>query len=200
MRWRNRLVLALAAPAAFVLLSWITSGLWLRAIGGMLVSDSEPRRADAAVVLAGDYRGSRMLKACELLRAGHVPVVLVSGPMGWYGINEADLAIRFATDRGCPADSIQPVYITAHSTAEEAREFRPELERRGIGSLLLVTSNYHTSRALRTFRRTLPERIELLPIAAPDPYFTPDAWWRSREGQKTMFFEFSKTVADWIGL
>lgn len=166
----------------------------------MLVSDFEPRRADAALVLAGDHRGNRILKACELLRAGHVPVVLVSGPMGWYGTNEADLATRFATGHGCPADSIQPVYITAHSTVEEAREVRPELERRRIGSVLLVTSNYHTARALRTFRRTLPERMEIAPVAAPDPYFTPDAWWHSREGQKTMFFEFSKTVADWIGL
>ena len=120
--------------------------------------------------------------------------------MGWYGTNEADLAISFARARGCPPDSIQPLYITAHSTAQEAREVRPELERRGIGSVLLVTSNYHTARALRTFRRTLPERIEIFPIAAPDPYFTPVAWWHNREGQKTMFFEFSKTVADWIGL
>ena len=140
------------------------------------------------------------MRACELLRNGNVPVVLVSGPMEWYGTNEADLAIRFATARGCPAGSFQPLYLKALSTSEEARKLRPELERRGIRTLLLVTSNFHTGRAFRTFRREMPEQIELLPVAAPDPYFAPDSWWHNREGQKTAFFELTKTVADWIGL
>ena len=200
MRSRKRLVPALATFAAILLLLWVSSSLWLGALGNLVVSDSQSRQADAAVVLAGDHRGNRVMKACELLKGGHVPRVLVSGPMDWYGINEADLAIRFATARGCPAESLQAVYIKAHSTTEEAQAFRAELERRGVRSLLLVTSNYHTARALRTFRRQLPDRIEVVPVAATDPYFSPDRWWHSREGQKTMFFELSKTVADWIGL
>ena len=164
------------------------------------MADAEPRRADAALVLAGDPRGNRVLKACDLVRAGHVPVVLVSGPTSWYGTNEADLAIRFAVSRGCPAEPLQPVYSKALSTAEEAQHVRPELDRRGIRTLLLVTSNFHTARALRTFRRERPSRIDVIPVAAGDPYFSEGSWWHTREGQKTAFFELSKTVADWIGL
>jgi hypothetical protein len=37
-------------------------------------------------------------------------------------------------------------------------------------------------------------------IAAPDPHFQPDTWWRTREGQKAWFFEASKTIAGWLGL
>jgi len=140
------------------------------------------------------------MKACELVRKGHVGVVLVSGPTDWYGINEADLAIRFAAARGCPAELFQPLYIKAMSTAEEARKARPELERRNIRTLLLVTSNFHTARALRSFRREMPRDMQLLPVASPDPYFSADGWWHAREGQKTAFFELSKTIADWIGL
>jgi uncharacterized SAM-binding protein YcdF (DUF218 family) len=92
------------------------------------------------------------------------------------------------------------VYIRALSTTQEARGFKPELERQGFRTLLLVTSNYHTARALRTFRREMPANMEFVTIAAADPYFSPETWWRTREGQKTVFFEWSKTVADWIGL
>ena len=197
---RKRLVLSFVILACLILILWLTSAIWLRAIGAALVADSAPRRADAALVLAGDHRGNRILKACELLRGGHIRKVLVSGPMNWYGINEADLAIRFAASTGCPAESFQPVYIKALSTTEEAQKFRPELERQGVRSLLLVTSNFHTARALRTFRREMPANIELVPIAAADPYYTPETWWHTREGQKTAFFELSKTAADWIGL
>jgi hypothetical protein len=42
--------------------------------------------------------------------------------------------------------------------------------------------------------------LELIPVAAPDLYFSPDSWWEHREGQKAVFFELSKTVANWIGL
>lgn len=199
MRSRKRFVVPAAILAGAALLLWLTSATWLEAIGGALVADSSPERADAALVLAGDYRGERIMKACSLFQAGVAPVVFVSGPMEWYGVNEADMAVRFATSRGCPAGALQPVYIRALSTTEEARKFGPELKRRGIRTLLLVTSNFHTARAARTFRREV-EGIRIIPVAAPDRYFTPDSWWRTREGQKTVFFEGSKTIADWIGL
>jgi hypothetical protein len=37
-------------------------------------------------------------------------------------------------------------------------------------------------------------------VAAPGEYFHPDSWWRNREGQKTVFFEWSKTVATALGI
>jgi hypothetical protein len=37
-------------------------------------------------------------------------------------------------------------------------------------------------------------------VAAPDQFFRPDSWWRNREAQKTVFFEWSKTVATALGI
>jgi hypothetical protein len=37
-------------------------------------------------------------------------------------------------------------------------------------------------------------------IASPDRHFTPRGWWKDREGQKVLFFEWSKTIATFIGL
>ena len=197
---RRRFIAAAAFALALLAILGLTGSWWLRALGEALVSSSAPSRADAILVLAGDPRGNRIIHACGLARSGLAPVVLVSGPMETYGINEADLAIRYAVSKGCPAGLMQPVYIRALSTTEEARAIGPELGRRGIRNLVIVTSNYHTARAGRTFRRVLGDSVHVATVAAPDPWFTVDGWWQTREGQKTWFFEASKTVADWIGL
>ncbi|HYP14520.1 MAG TPA: YdcF family protein [Bryobacteraceae bacterium] len=187
------LFLLLALP--FIFHRQILSG-----IGHYIVSASGPKKADAALVLAGDIRGNRIRTASQLVRNGFVPVVLVSGPMEWYGINEATLAIDFAVRQGDPASWYVPVFYSATSTLSEATALPRILRSRNIRRLLIVTSNFHTRRAGSIFRRKLPGDIEISMIAAPDPYFTPEGWWQNREGQKTVFFEVSKTIADWIGL
>lgn len=181
-------------------LLWFGRSFWLSAIGGFLVASDPPGPAQAILVLAGDHRGNRILKACELLREGAAPVVFVSGPTEWYGVNEAVLAIRFAVSKGCPERAFEPLFIRAFSTVEEADAIVPLLEQRGIRDLLVVTSDFHTSRSRRVYLRRAGGRMKVRMAAAPDPYFSPEGWWRTREGQKTVFFELSKTIAWWVGL
>jgi uncharacterized SAM-binding protein YcdF (DUF218 family) len=197
----KRSLVLILIPSILLGVLLLTSGIWLTAIGRALVRDEAPRNADAIIVLAGDGTGGRVLKACQLARERLAPLILVSGPMAQYGINEADLAVHFAVQNGCSREWLRPVYFHAMSTEEEAREFgkyitgHPE-----IRSLLLVTSEYHTARSFRTFHKQLGSHVTLTSVAAPDRYFTPQGWWHNREGQKTVFFEVSKTLANWIGL
>jgi uncharacterized SAM-binding protein YcdF (DUF218 family) len=172
----------------------------LLAAGNYLVETRAPEKADAALVLAGDYRGKRVVRAAELVRQGFAPVALVSGPMEVYGVNEASLAIQFATRRGFPESYFEPLSNDALSTFEEARAIAPELRRRNIRRLLLVTSNYHTHRAAGIFRKELGPNVVVQSIAAPDMYFEPGAWWQNREGRKVAFYEYSKMVAGWMGM
>jgi uncharacterized SAM-binding protein YcdF (DUF218 family) len=86
------------------------------------------------------------------------------------------------------------------STAEEAKVLEPELKRRNIQKILIVTSDFHTARAGRTFRNLFQDRIQVRMVAAPDLYFRADSWWRHREGQKTVLFEIQKTIAYGVGL
>ena len=37
-------------------------------------------------------------------------------------------------------------------------------------------------------------------IAAPDEFFRADSWWHNREGRKTIYMEWSKTVASFLGM
>jgi uncharacterized SAM-binding protein YcdF (DUF218 family) len=183
-----------------VLLFLFSYKIALRAAGEYLVTSSPLEKADAAVVLAGDYDGFRILRAGELVRDGYTPVALVSGPKTVYGLSEAALAIQYAVGQGVPASYFEPFSLEALSTLEEARAFAPELRKRNIHKILLVTSNYHTHRATSIFRRVLGNGIEVRAVPAPDKYFKPESWWQAREGQKILFYEYSKTIADWLGM
>jgi uncharacterized SAM-binding protein YcdF (DUF218 family) len=176
---------------------------WLRAIGHALIRDDGPAKADIAVVLAGDYWGNRIVKGGELVRLGYVPAALVSGPSGFYGQHECDPAIAYAVRQGFPAEWFVPFPNNARSTQEEASAILPELLRRNTHRVLLVTSDYHTRRALRIFRATesrMGGRIDIRAVAAPDEEFHPDSWWQSRQGQKVAFMEWTKTLAEVVGL
>ena len=78
-----------------------------------------------------------------------------------------------------------------------------ELRRRNAHSFLLVTSDYHSGRATRIFRAVARE-VGYAPVmrtvTSPDESFRLDRWWRSREGQKTVLLEWTKTAAAVIGL
>ena len=169
-------------------------------MGEYLVRVDPIVQADAALVLAGDWNGDRIIKAAEVAKQGYAPIVLVSGPMAIYGVNEAALAIAYAVNHGYPRDMFVAMHSGAFSTRDEVNFFAPELRKRGVRRLLIVTSDFHTRRAGKLFRKALGPDIEVRMIAAPDRHFTADGWWKDREGQKVLFFEGSKTIASFLGL
>jgi uncharacterized SAM-binding protein YcdF (DUF218 family) len=171
----------------------------LTALGSYLIRADPPQKADAALVLAGDSWGYRILTGAQLVRDGYVPTELVSGPDGAYGMHETALAIPYAVNHGYPQSYFVPLDHEARSTQTEAAAVLPEIRRLGIHRLLLVTSNFHTRRAGKIFRDAAPD-LTILVVAAPDKNFTPGAWWHDREAQKTFVAEWEKTIANWFGI
>jgi uncharacterized SAM-binding protein YcdF (DUF218 family) len=194
----RRRILWLAAVSVLVAAA-AAHPIWLAAIGRFLVSAGDPVQADAVLVLAGDSYGHRVMKGGELIRRGYAPRAFVSGTPGYYDTHECDLAIAFAVRRGYPESCFVPIRHVSYSTLEEARNVLPELRRRGVRKLLIVTSDYHTRRAGAIFRALAPD-LAISVVAARDEFFTPEGWWKSRQGQKAVYFELSKTIANWIGL
>jgi uncharacterized SAM-binding protein YcdF (DUF218 family) len=170
----------------------------LGALGSYLVHDEPPGRADVILVLAGDASGGRILKGGELVREGYAPKAIVSGPEV-YGVHECELAIALAERAGYPASYFVHFEHGAHSTAEEAQDAAPLLRSMGAKHVLLVTSDFHTRRAGRIFRAAMPD-IAFDVVGADDAHFTPNGWWKDREGRKTFVTEWMKTVAAWFGV
>lgn len=189
----------LAIAAVFILLVILIHSVWLGWMGSLLVDAEVPSHADVIVTLAGDPAGHRILRAAELVKQGYAPKVLVSGPGGIYDLHECDLAIPFAVRHGYPAGWFMPVPHSAHSTEEEARALLPVIEKLHARTVIVVTSDYHTRRAVRTLRAAWPG-IELHVVAAGDDYFSAYGWWHSREGRKIFLLEWTKTLASVVGL
>jgi len=178
---------------------YLTGNWWLPWLGHALISSEEPFKAEAVICLAGDGTGHRITKAASLVKEGYAPVVLVSGPGSVYDMNEAHLAIDFVVRRGFPREAMLPVVHNANSTLEEAWVFRDYLSKRGMKRILLVTSDYHTARASRTFRSVL-DGVEVRTVAAPDRDFQADSWWKNRPARKLVFMEWTKTFARMLGI
>lgn len=185
--------------AAAVVLAWVFHHALLVAFGSYLVHTDALQKADIALVLGGDGRGRRILGGAELAREGYAPQVLVSGPGSAYGYHECDLAIQYAVRNGYPESYFRHMEHDGHSTRDEAEVAAPILRQMGVHTVLLVTSAFHTRRAGAVFRSATPE-IRYIVVGVPDDYFSVDAWWRNREGRKIVFLEWTKTVANWLGI
>ncbi len=185
--------------ALFVAALGSTATLWLAALGRFLVRSDEPFQAEFAVVLGGDYYGRRVRAAGDLVRQGYARKALVSGNPFHYDLCECDLAIDHAVRSGFPREYFERFESRALSTTEEVIAIGKELNRRSVKRALLVTSTFHTRRAGRNVDR-LTSGIEFRVIPAKDEFFTPEGWWKSREGRKSFAFEAMKTVADYMGL
>lgn len=188
-----------AGFAVALLVVWLFRGAILTAIGSYLVDAGPPHKADVVLVLAGDATGERIKTGANLVREGFAPKVLVSGPSGAYGEYECEPAIRFAVKAGYPESYFVHAENDARSTDEEAQQMRKYFEQAGARSVLLVTSDFHTRRAARIFRKAYPQ-IQFYVVAAPTLDFQADRWWKSRQGEKVAFLEWTKTLANWWGI
>lgn len=201
---RRRKLIRTAATIGGVLLIlvaalWLFRASLLTLSGRLLVEDDGPSKADAILVLGGDDSGMRILRAAQLATQGYSPYVLVSGPPNLLG-HYSDVTIEFAERNGYQDKLFRAVWLPpgADSTRSEAAFLGKYLRAHSLNRILLVTSNFHTRRAARLWRKEAPW-IHVTVVAAPDPSFTPDGWWKTRNGQKTFLLEWMKTLAASMG-
>jgi hypothetical protein len=178
-RWRWFVFLLLAAAAV------------VARSGRFLVVD-EPQKADVVLVLAGetDRRPSRGL---ELLAGGLGARLVLDVPVATiYRWSLPELAAKYAqSSASANKISICPIY--GLSTKAESHEAGRCMEAIGGKTVLLVTSDFHTRRALSIFRRELPG-FSFSVAAAYDPRVFGMAWWHHREWAKTNFNEWIKLL------
>lgn len=168
----------------------------LRSAGRCLEVRSPLERADVIVVLAGDS-GGRVRHGVELYRRGVAPRILMSGgPIGlttW-----AELMKQQAVAMGVPAEAVW-IQDRSTSTTEDARFSAEVLKAKGVRSVCLATSNFHSRRAGMLFRRELGEGIAL-GVDPETPAWWKTDWWTTGLGASIVFTEYVKLSLEALGL
>jgi len=189
----KRLILA-GFIALILLAGWAGRKTIVSLIGYSLICSRIPRPADLILVLGGEFYGPRVFKAADLAVEGYAPLVLISGPPYGDGRPEGEFAIEYLAAHGYPKKLFAVFGHHAHSTVEEAVALAPELRRRRVKRVILVTNAYHSRRADIVIRLFCDNGIEFISVPAADSFYTPERWWDDPGSRKMFFSEWSKII------
>jgi uncharacterized SAM-binding protein YcdF (DUF218 family) len=176
---------------SFLVVVFIVIVLASHAARFLVVDD--PEKSDAIVVLAGETN-VRPARALKLLRQGVAPRVFLDVQTRdvIYDQPLVDIAWKYVNGLA-EANRVTVCPVVGLSTNAEAGDVSRCLQALGAHRVLIVTSEFHTRRALLIFRHRLPQ-YQFNAAAARNPAQFGEAWWTNREWAKVTFDEWSKML------
>jgi hypothetical protein len=160
--------------------------------GRMLVVDA-PERSDVILVLAGET-DRRPTRALELLDQGYGQRVVINVPAETriYGFSQVQLAEQYV--QGLPrAAQVRVCPIEGLSTKDESLDAEKCLADEGGTRVLIVTSEFHTRRALSVFRHEVHGKQFSVAAARDEKQFG-TKWWTHRQWAKTCVDEWMRLL------
>jgi len=182
-RWRRIGVVALLS----LLLATLAAVAGLYWAVPLLTIEDRPVKADAEVILGGEpyYRPPRAL---EIFQKGFASNIVVSGH------GDADEVRIWFKAKGVPASVIH-VERNSRNTQQNARFTVPLLRTQHSKRVIIVTSWFHSRRALACFRKAAPE-IEF--ISLPTVADRPRTRWPNRYERGMVLREYLKLAGYWV--
>lgn len=135
---------------------------------------------DAVIVLTGGK--GRISEGMELLRDKKAYRMLISG------VHEDTKIEQIADDIDFASVTLG---TKAYSTKGNAMESRKWIQKNEIGSIILVTANYHMPRSLSIFKREMP-MLEIKPQPVFPEKFSRENWYKSWNSMRLIFTEYTK--------
>ena len=172
--------------------------VWLA--GDQLAVSHEPQKADAIVVLSGDGESSyinqsyqrRTLDAIEYYKTGYASKIIISSGRD-QNFSEMEIIKSLLIKRGIPENVIFITDKFPKSTYENINLLKELIKRNDIKSVILITSPYHSRRALWIFRKVMPE----VNVLAPKVIDTPSKkieWVANLDQLKVIMYEYSSII------
>jgi len=176
---------------ALVLFAGLSIGLAVRA-GNFLVLDA-PRASDVILVLAGETN-HRPERALQLLAQGFGRRIVLDVPTNSkiYEFTQIQMAEKYVRDLP-RATAVDICPIQGLSTRDEAKDVERCLARTGEERVLIVTSDFHTRRALSIFRREIPGHNYAVAASRDEEQFGV-RWWTHRQWAKTFIDEWLRVI------
>jgi len=185
---------ALAAIGAFFLL--VTFTPLVRYWVDLLSGDWYAPQGDVLVVLGGDTHSESILGLSSYWRAVHAVIVFRSHPFPRVilsGKQTAPLMRDFLAASGIPREILE-IESSSVSTRENAL-FTARLLGSDPGRVALLTSDYHSARAARAFRKA---GLAVVPVPAPDAMKYAGMWHGRWFALHKVALETAKVVYYWL--
>lgn len=194
----------LVVVASLIILLYLFRAEWLGYLGHSLVVDDPGAMAEVAVVLSTgvDYL-PRLQQAAQLYRDKRVTRILINGNRKTDAIRALEKqgfvpackwpenSLRILEMYGVPREKVWAVSAEdVFDTVSEAQVIKAFLEHKGVSSVIITTSKFHTRRALYVWRKVLGTEDGISISAATGDPFDPDSWWEQGRQVKQVMGEY----------
>lgn len=183
-------------------------GLWLVSWLGArwLIVRAPLDRADAIVVLSGSSTLSeRVQHAAQLYaekRASKILLTTDNRQGGWSSAEQRnpyfhEISTAELNRLGVPSESIEVVTPPVSSTWDEGMVLHDYAKAHKLRSLLIVTSSYHSRRALFTFHHFFADdgaQVGIDPVETGIQTPPPATWWLYKRGWQLVLVEYLKLI------
>lgn len=188
---------------ALLLIVWVLVA-WLAA--RFLIVDTPLNRADVIVVLSGSsVYGERTRRAADYYRQGLGQHILLTNDNlrgEWSSAEQRnpffyERARTSLIDAGVPSDRVEILAVPVTNTYDEAQALRDYALARKLRSLLVVTSAYHSRRALWTLNRVFANtgiEIGVQSVENGEQTPRPLTWWLYPRGWQMVVGEYVKNA------
>lgn len=189
---------------AFLLLVLLWLFSWLGA--SWLIVRVALERADAIVILSGSSTlAERTQHAAHLYSQNRAKKILLTTDNqqgGWSSDEQRnpyfhEIAVKELTRLGVPSQNVEVVRPPVTSTWDEAQIISDYSKTHNLRSILIVTSAYHSRRALWTFQTLLQNtntEVGLDPVETGIQTPRPATWWLYPRGWQLVFVEHLKLI------
>jgi uncharacterized SAM-binding protein YcdF (DUF218 family) len=188
-----------------LLLIWI---LFAPFLAERLIVEKSLEKADAILILGGSATYlERTQKATELYKNGVAPKIFLTddGERGSWNAKEqknpkfAELAQKRLIEQGISPENIEILQPEVSGTIDEAQVLANKARENNLKNVIIVTSAYHTRRALWTFERKFEQEnlsVNFGIFAPPAGIQTPppQIWWLSPRGWQFVAGEYLKSL------
>ena len=200
--YKRRPVMRLALLVAAYLLISHTPLVWFA--GDQLTVRHTPKVSDAIVVFSGDGESSyinqsyqrRTLDAIHYYKSGYAPLIVLSSGKD-QTFSEVEIIKSLLIDRGVPERAIKVLEKYPRSTFENVSLVKETLAEESANSILLITSPYHSRRALWVWRKAMPELVVLAPAVLDTPKASPQ-WSSSLDQIRVICYEYLAISYYWF--
>ena len=202
---RRNLLVGFAALVAGAGLAYLFVPELLVWSGTLLIAEVEPFPADAIVILGGGGP-DRAREAADLFNDGLAPRVLITteeAPDNYRELAELGIELvlpyenylRVLNGFGVTEEDIVRIEDSSSESMDELLGVRRFAADRGWRRLIVVTSNYHSRRALLITDFVFDAEWQIAVIGSRYSEFRPNGWWREVRHVRTFLIEFQKLLA-----